>query len=85
MTERRLYPFSRSVPTTSSNTANASTVVVTTTYKPNPFHGIDRWVFAFDEWCHRNLNYRVHRWLFGWLCDWWDKRVLDSAENQSPT
>ena len=45
-----------------------------TTYESNPFHGVDRYFFAFDEWAHRHhLNSRgpLH-----WFCTWWDKRLL---------
>lgn len=73
----RLYPFSEPLQPTSANTTSGTNhvkvTVTTTVYKPNPFKGLNRIVFATDEWGHRNLG-RLHRPLMGWLCDWWERR-----------
>jgi hypothetical protein len=69
---RRLYPIVEQPPTTSNGTTNTVTWTVTT-YKPNPFHGTSRIMFAVDEWGHRNLG-RFHRPFLGWLCDAWERR-----------
>jgi hypothetical protein len=76
---RRLYPFMepmRSDVNTSSNTAGTIVNWKQTTYKPNPFHGIDRWLFALDEWGHRNIDRWWHRPPFAWYCRWWDRRLF---------
>ena len=84
---KRTYPFTESVPMTSSTATNSARVVLTdmrvTTYKTNPFHGIDRVVFAVDEWGHRHLPQRLHRLALGWLCDWWDNRLLPFDDGRS--
>lgn len=74
----RLYPFTEPLPqtiTTSSGSYTPSIDWRVTTYKPNPFHGLDRVLFATDEWAHRHLSGRTHRLVLGWLCDWWDRRL----------
>ena len=77
---KRTYPFTDSLPTTSSTSADTTlTNMRVTTYKENPFSGADRWVFALDEWGHRTLPHRIHRLLLGRLCDWWDARLLGRA------
>ncbi len=60
-------------PNTTSGTSNTFTIT-TTTYKRNPFRGLNRVIFAVDEWGHRHLG-RLHGPLMGWLCDWWDRRL----------
>lgn len=76
--QKRLYPFTTPENPWSSGTNTTSgtiSKVTWTVYKPNPFHGIDRIVFAVDEWGHRTLPRRMHRLFLGWLCDWWERRV----------
>lgn len=85
----KLYPFSAPTPAqTFTSSSSSNNVAVTWTdlsawyeWKPNPFRGIDRVVFAVDAWAHEHLPVRVHRLAFGWLCDWWDRRLIgrDSA------
>lgn len=75
MKRKRLYSFTDDVPATSSNTTVTVPLWRMTVEKPNPFRGLDRWVFAIDEWGHRNLSPRFHRLVFGWLCNWWDRRL----------
>jgi len=70
---RRLYPFTES--STVNGTNDWIGTLTWTVYKPNPFHGWARIVFAIDEWGHRNLPVRLHRIFLGWLCDWWDRRL----------
>lgn len=78
MGEPRKYPFGERVPvpgttTSASNSIPAPRFVYIETQKPNPFHGIDRYIFAFDEWGHRhNLNARGP---LRWLCNWWVRRL----------
>ena len=59
----------------------------------NPFHGIDHWLFAIDEWHHRHARYagQPHfpwlwwrhplgsAWWWAWrpLCNYWEHRVGD--------
>lgn len=93
---RRLYPFSEPmVPPATTSSANTNAIIFTgtvTTYRPNPFHGIDRWLFALDEWQHRHSNYSGNphfpwlwwrhplgsAWWLAWrpYCNWWDRRLL---------
>lgn len=95
--KRRLYPFTEPVPmTTSSANGTASTITVdmrVTTYKPNPFHGVDRWLFALDEWHHRTTNYAGWSWRRPWrglwsatwrpFCNWWDRRLIATGESDA--
>lgn len=79
---RRTYPFTEKVPNPSSVTTTTSSgryITIdasdwhTTVYKPNPFHGIDKWLFAFDEWAHRHdLNKRGPLRL---VCNFWEWKV----------
>lgn len=99
MTRRaRLYPFTSmdimpTAPMTSSNTGNVTIEWgPVTVYKPNPFHGIDGWLFALDEWQHRHNRYAGNpefpwlswrhplgsAWWWTWrpYCNWWDRRLI---------
>lgn len=93
----RLYEFTEQVPNpattvTTSGGEQVSFITATdwtmTTHKPNPFHGIDRWVFALDEWAHRrgmggggkpgHLRHAPRGWYltpFPYLCNWFDRRM----------
>lgn len=78
----RLFPFVEELP---QNTSTASLVNVTwrqTVYKPNPFHGVDRWLFAFDEWGHRTMGRLWHRWPMRTYCAWWDRRLNATKEKR---
>lgn len=76
MTEKRRYPFSESMPVGNTSANNARVTLdkwTMTTYKENPFHGWEKWVFAFDEWAHRHdLNTRGP---LRWVCNLWDKHL----------
>lgn len=85
------YPFTEPFdPTGGAQTSSGTTMQVIwtnatrTVHKPNPFHGIDRWLFAFDEWLHRrgltgsNGDYSFSTWWtkpFARYCNWWDRRM----------
>lgn len=79
--KRRLYPFTEQVqgwPLNINNTSSNGYVITkttATTYKPNPFHGIDRWLFALDEWHHRHCHHAVLVRAWRPYCDWWDRRL----------
>ena len=87
---RKLYPFTEHLPVR-GQTSNGSSITPSidwrvTTYKPNPFHGIDRWVFAVDEWQHsvggRLPSLQSQAWTWTWrpFCGWWDRRLLGSGD-----
>lgn len=73
---RRLYPFGEPAQPSGTTSSNCTYDAPTWTWcqmRPNPFHGWQRWMFAFDEWGHRhNLNARGP---LRWLCNWWDRRL----------
>ena len=76
---KRKYPFTEPVPPQPTSTSSGTTITglhwTTTVYKPNPFRGWRRFVFAFDEWAHRHdLNARGP---LRWLCTWWDRKSWD--------
>lgn len=75
---QRKYPFGEKVPMpgtmTSGNTLSpVKYEAFVTTYKPNPFHGWRRLLFAFDEFNHRHGFNR--RGPLRWLCTWWDRHL----------
>jgi hypothetical protein len=91
-----MYPFTetRSADENGTSTSNTFGTIQwqVTTYKPNPFRGINGWCFAFDEWLHRCGMGHVRSesgssWAGPWwtvpfrpFCNWWDRRLLGDDE-----
>lgn len=71
---RRRFTVNDNTIATTSSTSDAKFYIKTVDHS-NPFRGWFAVAWEIDDWAHRRISVRLHRVLFGRLCDALDRRL----------